>query len=291
MLKNGYVEGYIISPDIKIAPTVVNGASSYNPTTLGGLTINIHEPLVSWYKAYRRYHGFAPTVGRPSSSTIYSKRKQAYNSNQGGLIEWQDSSMTVGPATFQFNRTLRVPDDATSYALPPGLGTFPFLKAQEYAATIPDYIEQRGGYIMPLFQREALWISISGVTCAIKISVGGVNAITGYRQDEESPLGVQDYLVGGKQPWLDGIATEPGIIRQFVAMKLGNGYTIEEQLSNNAKGGIQIDVFPSLAGIVTFTRRGEDGVPSESDKVSEGTWYQSWRGNLYGIDVSTTLNS
>jgi hypothetical protein len=29
-------------------------------------------------------------------------------------------------------------------------------------------------------------------------------------------------------------------------MKLGHGYTVEEQLANTAHGGIQIDVYPSL---------------------------------------------
>ena len=41
---------------------------------------------------------------------------------------------------------------------------------------------------------------------------------------------------------------------QFVAMPLGRGYTIEEQLTGQAKhGGIQIDVFPSFNSAVTFT--------------------------------------
>ena len=39
---------------------------------------------------------------------------------------------------------------------------------------------------------------------------------------------------------------------QFVAMKLGHGYTIEEQLTNTANGGIQIDVYPSLLKDVKF---------------------------------------
>ena len=44
----------------------------------------------------------------------------------------------------------------------------------------------------------------------------GINAITGGKRDEKPPNGLQDYLVGGpgKQPWLDGIATEPGVVRQ-----------------------------------------------------------------------------
>ena len=92
----------------------------------------------------------------------------------------------------------------------------------------------------------------------------GINAVSGAKQDEEPPKGVQDYLAGQRQPWLDGIATEPGVVRQvsalrlppvictclttvqFVAMKLGHGYTIEEQLTNTANGGIQIDVYPTL---------------------------------------------
>src|ERR1700734_3110681 len=40
---------------------------------------------------------------------------------------------------------------------------------------------------------------------------------------------------------------------QFVAMPLGQGYTIEEQLTGQAKqGGIQIDVFSAFSSSVTF---------------------------------------
>ncbi len=34
-----------------------------------------------------------------------------------------------------------------------------------------------------------------------------------------------------QQLWLDGICTEPGIVRQFVALPLGSGATIEEQVN------------------------------------------------------------
>lgn len=34
-----------------------------------------------------------------------------------------------------------------------------------------------------------------------------------------------------RQPWLDGINSGDGYIRQFVAMKLGEGYTVEKQVS------------------------------------------------------------
>jgi hypothetical protein len=55
----------------------------------------------------------------------------------------------------------------------------------------------------------------------------------------------QDYLVVPTQPWLDGYCVEKGIIRQFVAMPLGEGYSVEEQLTGEAEfGGMQIEMFP-----------------------------------------------
>ena len=41
----------------------------------------------------------------------------------------------------------------------------------------------------------------------------------------------QNYVVVPGQPWLDGYCVEKGIIRQFVAMPLGQGYSVEEQLT------------------------------------------------------------
>lgn len=50
------------------------------------------------------------------------------------------------------------------------------------------------------------------------------------------------------QPWLDGYCVKKGEIRQFVAMPLGHGYTVEEQLTGEAvHGGIQVIVYPMKA--------------------------------------------
>ena len=88
-----------------------------------------------------------------------------------------------------------------------------------------------------MFQREALWISFSTINeAAVKISVGGklhleftcyppvmlkecrsseVNSISGAAKDGPVPPSVdQDYVVAGLQPWLDGIMTESGVVRQ-----------------------------------------------------------------------------
>ena len=56
-----------------------------------------------------------------------------------------------------------------------------------------------------MYQREAMWMSFSSPnggssvdSFAVKISVGGVNALTGLSQ-KENAIGKQDYLaVGGK---------------------------------------------------------------------------------------------
>lgn len=61
------------------------------------------------------------------------------------------------------------------------------------------------------------------------------------------------------QPWLDGICTEPGSVHQFVAMPLGKGYTVEEQMTGQAQiGGLQVDVFPSFNLAVKFRKQPED---------------------------------
>ena len=47
------------------------------------------------------------------------------------------------------------------------------------------------------------------------------------------------------QPWLDGFFAGKGLIRQFVAMPLGEGFTAEEQITGEAEhGGLQIVVYP-----------------------------------------------
>ena len=58
-----------------------------------------------------------------------------------------------------------------------------------------------------------------------------------------------DYLVCPPQPWLDGINAGEGYIRQFVAMPLGMGYTVEAQVTGEEKfGGIQIIAYEPKPG-------------------------------------------
>jgi hypothetical protein len=85
--------------------------------------------------------------------------------------------------------------------------------------------------------------------CAVKVAVGKINAVSGEPWDEKIVPGRQDYVVCPDQPWLDGINAGEGYIRQFVAMPLGMGYTVEGQVSGKEEfGGIQVVVFEPKPG-------------------------------------------
>jgi hypothetical protein len=147
-----------------------------------------------------------------------------------------------------FQRTLRIPDDGRDYALPPGLGRFPLRHVDDFAARVPQAWLRRGGAMLPMYQSEALWLNFTaphGYAFAVKIGAGKVNAVTGGPWTNELTREPQDYVSVPEQPWLDGWCVERGVIRQFVAMPLGSGYSVEEQLTGEAEhGGIQLLVHP-----------------------------------------------
>ncbi len=157
-----------------------------------------------------------------------------------------------------FNQTLRIPDDGKQHALPPGLGTFPIKKLDDYLDRVPAKWVPQGGVMVPMYQAEALWMGFHADTdhergvnypFAIRVAAGMRSAVTGEEFNTESGLGrageKQDYLVHPGQPYLDGFVVEEGVIKQFIAAVLGEGYTAEGQLSGEEKfGGIQFQVFP-----------------------------------------------
>jgi len=151
--------------------------------------------------------------------------------------------------TLNFQRTLRIPDDGSTYPLPPGLGTFPVAHVDDFADTVPGSWLEHGGVMLPMYQSEALWLMFSGeYPMAVKVATGKINAVTGDEWSDGLHSGPQDYMVTPTQPWLDGYCVEKGYIRQFVAMPLGAGYTAEEQITGEAEfGGIQVIAYPMKA--------------------------------------------
>ncbi|MCY4656316.1 MAG: hypothetical protein OXC80_05810 [Gammaproteobacteria bacterium] len=148
--------------------------------------------------------------------------------------------------SIDFQRTLRIPDDNRAYPLPPGLGRFPVEHVDDFASNLPDTWRTHGGVFIPMYQSEALWINFNAdYPCAVKIAAGKINAVSGKPWSNGLSADSQDYVVIPEQPWLDGFNVSEGLIRQFVAMPLGEGFTAEEQITGMAEhGGLQIIAYP-----------------------------------------------
>ncbi|KAM0364482.1 hypothetical protein ACHAPZ_010901 [Fusarium culmorum] len=124
-----------------------------------------------------------------------------------------------------FKRTVRVPDNDDTNNLPPDAGSFPLYKVDDYAETLPLSMTQKGGLFIPMYrmfalswfkmladpfylEREAMWINFeSKCLYAIKVFVGGINAVSGEPSVEDAATSlrrrnlilqdrsVQDYIV------------------------------------------------------------------------------------------------
>jgi hypothetical protein len=153
--------------------------------------------------------------------------------------------------TVFFLRTLRVPQDGKTYPLPPGLDEFPIHRVRDYADSVPADWLDKGGFFIPLYQREALWLGFEAARWkpnAVKVGAGEINAVSGTIFDETLHSDPQDYLVCPPQPWLDGIKSGSGIVRQFVAAPLGMGDTVESQLAGDESGGLRLLAFEPRPG-------------------------------------------
>jgi hypothetical protein len=171
----------------------------------------------------------------------------------------------------ELQRTLRIPDDGKVYPLPAGFGRFPLRHVDDYKDTVPTPWIGRGGVLMPMYQSEALWINFrTRYPFAVKVAAGKINAATGESWTANLQAHPQNYLVLPEQPWLDGFAIHKGVIRQFVAMPLGAGYSVEEQITGKPDiGGIQLQVFPLRAEAYFRSQLAERLPKSLEDLIDE----------------------
>lgn len=206
--------------------------------------------------------------------------------------------------SIEFQRTLRIPDDDRDYPLPPGLGRFPLRHLDDFADRLPRATLHRGGVVMPMHQAEAMWVNFgsrwdSSYPCAVRVAAGKVCAVSGEPWSGHLDADPQNYLVVPGQPWLDGYCVEKGIIRQFVAMPLGEGYTAEEQLTGAAEhGGLQVsvcpmkrDVYEKLFGQTGWTREetrvydSAHAPPHDMGLAPGGRMRQEIYDDDYGLDA------
>ncbi|PMD25419.1 hypothetical protein NA56DRAFT_435055 [Hyaloscypha hepaticicola] len=171
--------------------------------------------------------------------------------------KWPDIvSVDKGKLRISFRRTIRVSDNDGTSLLPPDLGAFPLYSVSTLYSKLPQPMLAKGGILFPMHDQEAMWIKFeSDLQYAIKVYVGGVNAVSGEPAVENmatrlrrQTLGaqgasLQDYVVTPNQRWIDGIAISPGVVRQFVATPSGNSNSVEAQITGeDAVAGIQFEI-------------------------------------------------
>lgn len=86
------------------------------------------------------------------------------------MIELRDDALVFSSpevhrdATFNigFQRTLRIPDDGSTYPLPAGQGRFPLRHVDDFGDRLPAQWRARGGVMLPMYQAEAMWLNFSG---------------------------------------------------------------------------------------------------------------------------------
>lgn len=149
-----------------------------------------------------------------------------------------------GGVRVRFIRTLRLPETGT-HALPPGLGDFPVRRVADFADSVPEEWRRRGGVMLPMYVREAMWLSFSATEpAALQVGVGKVCAVSGKPWSDRLGREPQNYVVLPRQPWLDGINSGEGSVRQFVAVPMGLGATVEGQVTGEEVwGGVQLQNF------------------------------------------------
>lgn len=147
------------------------------------------------------------------------------------------------------HRTLRIPEDGAEHPLPPSLGAFEIHDAEDFGDAFDGF-----DVVVPIHRREAMWISFDAPghrPHALKVGVGAACALTGAPFDP-SRLGAdpQDYLVVPDQPWLDGINSGAGTVRQFVAVDTGTGHSVESQVLGEEaeRGGLELALFAPRPG-------------------------------------------
>lgn len=206
---------------------------------------------------------------------------------RNGSIEFDNGFLIT------LNRTIRLPEDGKSHSLPPSMGYFPMKRIEDYKDKVPEAWRGHGGVFIPMYAREAMWLGYSGATSAVKVATGKVNAVSGETWKQELQASEtrnskvsHDYMVApNPQPWLDGFNSGDGTIRQFVAMTMGQGYTVEAQVTGKEDvGGIQILVVPSKPGKLPHTNLRLDGPLLEACSMSgeeEGSMsYSSYSATL-----------
>jgi hypothetical protein len=237
--------GPIITLSSPVPVRVTAGKSCYDITK--GLAINENETLLVFYNRliFQRMPG--------------SELDIKYQLDGIDVLD----TFTKQRFVIRLCRTLRVPENGNVHDIPATFGPLPHVDLSKCSIDDIPEMKKKGGLLVPMLQREAMCITlgfrgIGGFTrhseschLAVKVYAGGVNVITGLRSIETSEQ--QDYYVSPLQNRVDGFGGGHGQhVKQFVAMPVGSGYSVEKQLSGAELGGIQFQIAPRMKSTVKF---------------------------------------
>jgi hypothetical protein len=174
---------------------VTSSPSRYDWST-GPLLINQHETFDAFahnVALHRPVHIYLPPSGDSPAPSL-----------SGTKIQIRCGSVRLA---ISFMRTLRVPDtdNSAEQSAPSAVGKFPLFNAAQFSGTLPGKMAEKGGILMPMYQREAMfmlfecesehgtphdpavrgaypWNTRTGKipeALAIRVFIGGVNVLTG----------------------------------------------------------------------------------------------------------------
>ncbi len=194
-----------------------------------------------------------------------------------------------GSIFIAFERALRHPEDSENHLQAKCLGLYALRHIDDHAAEIPKSWLNTDAVMLPMLQSEALRIYFHGsYPFAIKIGQGNINAITGKSWENGLNHDSQDYLSTPKNKWINQFHTESGVLKQFVAPRLG-GKAAKKPRINNAipDNSIQIQVYP-LKAEVFFRRKIEPLLPTHFGHIlGEYTdWLYSSFGNSSAFSMT-----
>ena len=98
----------------------------------------------------------------------------------------------------EFQRTIRIPEGGTEIPRLPSLGRYPLYSVEDHAQRVPAHWLENGGAMLPMYQSEAMWLSFQPAYSvahdvfypfAVKVGIGGVDAVTGERWSTEFTSG------------------------------------------------------------------------------------------------------
>ncbi|EPS38897.1 hypothetical protein H072_7329 [Dactylellina haptotyla CBS 200.50] len=268
-LKSKFKFGPTAALDGPLEVAITDGPSCYNLST--GLHINKNTRLIDFFNEFLSQ----TNTWQSDDDQIVAEINENGNIN----VRRHPEELESRGVNIKFLRTLRLPEDGKIYTEPPEFGAIPLLSVSEYFDGLPDMIQRKGGYFIPMFQREALalrfeideiekYSDFPREKFALRIYAGSINALTGRPASKKAADGQQDFFVVPKQRRLDGFHFTETHVSQFIAMPLGWDYTVEKQINNSEYiGGVQIEIARRLSTQVAFSRNFNGEIPTISDNT------------------------